>query len=588
MSVTKHKKSIEQFKRLLPYISLYKLAITGVIVALAINALSDIYMLSLLKPILDEGFGNIESNYLKILPFIILGVTLLRGCSGFIYGYLLSWVSSNIVMMLRRELFNHLMKMPVSYFNKESTGALLSKVTYDTEQVAGATSSTLITLVREIVTIIGLLVLMFWTSWQLSSVLIVVCPIIGVLISVVSKRLKKVSGNIQNEMGNLATSSEQMLKGHKEVLSFGGQEKEVNRFEGVSNQVRQQNMKLIVAQQLSSPVIQTIASFALVAVLYIASLDHIHGQLSAGTFTVVFASMYSLLRPLRGLTNVLSDFQRGMAACESLFNILDKPTERNIGSHTVASVKGDIRFEGASFQYEGSSQNALDNISIDIPANKMTAIVGRSGSGKSTLVHLLPRLYSVNEGALLLDNTNVEDFELSNLRTHISTVSQDVYLFSDSVANNIAYPALESADRSEIEKAAKLANAHEFITQLPKGYDTEIGQNGATLSGGQRQRLAIARALLKKSKVLILDEATSALDTESERAIQNALENIQRDKTLIVIAHRLSTIEHADNIIVIEQGGVSGQGKHSELLASNPVYSALYQNLKSKEQQEHV
>ncbi len=588
MSVTKHKKSIEQFKRLLPYISLYKLAITGVIVALAINALSDIYMLSLLKPILDEGFGNIESNYLKILPFIILGVTLLRGCSGFIYGYLLSWVSSNIVMMLRRELFNHLMKMPVSYFNKESTGALLSKVTYDTEQVAGATSSTLITLVREIVTIIGLLVLMFWTSWQLSSVLIVVCPIIGVLISVVSKRLKKVSGNIQNEMGNLATSSEQMLKGHKEVLSFGGQEKEVNRFEGVSNQVRQQNMKLIVAQQLSSPVIQTIASFALVAVLYIASLDHIHGQLSAGTFTVVFASMYSLLRPLRGLTNVLSDFQRGMAACESLFNILDKPTERNTGSHTVASVKGDIRFEGASFQYEGSSQNALDNISIDIPANKMTAIVGRSGSGKSTLVHLLPRLYSVNEGALLLDNTNVEDFELSNLRTHISTVSQDVYLFSDSVANNIAYPALESADRSEIERAAKLANAHEFITQLPKGYDTEIGQNGATLSGGQRQRLAIARALLKKSKVLILDEATSALDTESERAIQNALENIQRDKTLIVIAHRLSTIEHADNIIVIEQGGVSGQGKHSELLASNPVYSALYQNLKSKEQQEHV
>ncbi|PKF78301.1 lipid A export permease/ATP-binding protein MsbA [Vibrio sp. vnigr-6D03] len=585
MTVIKDKKSIEQFKRLLPYISVYKLAIGGAIVALAINALSDIYMLSLLKPILDEGFGDLESNYLQILPFIILGTALLRGCSGFVYGYLLSWVSSNIVMKLRRELFNHLMKMPVSYFSKESTGTLLSKITYDTEQVAGATSSTLITLVREIVTIFGLLALMFWTSWQLSSVLLIVCPVIGILISVISKRLKKVSHNIQNEMGNLATSSEQMLKGHKEVLSFGGQKKEVSRFEGVTNQVRQQNMKLIVAQQVSSPVIQTIASFALVAVLYIASMDNIHDQLSAGTFTVVFASMYSLLRPLRGLTNVLSEFQRGMAACESLFEILDKPTESNTGKHTQDSTEGNVRFDGVSFGYEGASGKALDNISIDIPTNKMTAIVGRSGSGKSTLVQLLPRLYSVDSGSVLLDGVNVEDYELSNLRTHISSVSQDIHLFSDSIANNIAYPALENAKRSEIENAAKLANAHEFIVQLPEGYDTEIGQNGVTLSGGQRQRLAIARALLKKSKVLILDEATSALDTESERAIQEALANIQKEKTLVVIAHRLSTIEHADNIIVVEQGRVSGQGTHQELLNSDPVYSKLYQSLKSKEQE---
>lgn len=585
MTVIKDKKSIEQFKRLLPYISVYKLAIGGAIVALAINALSDIYMLSLLKPILDEGFGDLESNYLQILPFIILGTALLRGCSGFVYGYLLSWVSSNIVMKLRRELFNHLMKMPVSYFSKESTGTLLSKITYDTEQVAGATSSTLITLVREIVTIFGLLALMFWTSWQLSSVLLVVCPVIGILISVISKRLKKVSHNIQNEMGNLATSSEQMLKGHKEVLSFGGQKKEVSRFEGVTNQVRQQNMKLIVAQQVSSPVIQTIASFALVAVLYIASMDNIHDQLSAGTFTVVFASMYSLLRPLRGLTNVLSEFQRGMAACESLFEILDKPTESNTGKHMQDSTEGNIRFDGVSFGYEGAAGKALDNISIDIPTNKMTAIVGRSGSGKSTLVQLLPRLYSVDSGSVLLDGVNVEDYELSNLRTHISSVSQDIHLFSDSIANNIAYPALENAKRSEIENAAKLANAHEFIVQLPEGYDTEIGQNGVTLSGGQRQRLAIARALLKKSKVLILDEATSALDTESERAIQEALANIQKEKTLVVIAHRLSTIEHADNIIVVEQGRVSGQGTHQELLNSDPVYSKLYQSLKSKEQE---
>ncbi|KJY69078.1 lipid A export permease/ATP-binding protein MsbA [Vibrio nigripulchritudo] len=586
MSVIKDKKNLEQFKRLWPYISIYKLAIGAAIVALAINALSDIYMLSLLKPILDEGFGDLESNYLKILPFIILGVALLRGCSGFVYGYLLSWVSSNIVMKLRRQLFNHLMKMPVSYFSKESTGTLLSKITYDTEQVAGATSSTLITLVREIVTIVGLLGLMFWTSWQLSSVLLVVCPVIGILISVISKRLKKVSKNIQDEMGNLATSSEQMLKGHKEVLSFGGQKKEVSRFEGVSNQVRQQNMKLIVAQQISNPVIQTVASFALVAVLYIASMDNIHNTLSAGTFTVVFAAMYSLLRPLRGLTNVLSEFQRGMAACESLFDILDKPTESNTGTVTKAHTEGHIRFDGVSFSYEENTSKALNNVSIDIPTNKMTAIVGRSGSGKSTLVQLLPRLYSVNEGAVYLDDVNVEEFELSNLRTHISSVSQDIHLFSDSIANNIAYPALENADRAEIEKAARLANAHEFIEKLPNGYDTEIGQNGVTLSGGQRQRLAIARALLKQSKVLILDEATSALDTESEKAIQSALANIQREKTLVVIAHRLSTIEHADNIIVIEQGEVSGQGTHQELLQNNPVYSRLYQSLKSKEEEQ--
>ncbi|EGU59296.1 lipid transporter ATP-binding/permease protein [Vibrio nigripulchritudo ATCC 27043] len=510
------------------------------------------------------------------MPIIILVLMLVRGGSGFLSAYFMSWVSNHVVMKLRREIFNHFMKMPVSFFDKESTGRLLSRITYDTEQVAGATSQALVNIVRETASLLGFIGLMVYTSWQLSLVVLVVGPVVAVAISTVSRRLRKISKNMQTEMGNLTTSSEQMLNGHKVVLSCGGQEVEEQRFNHVSNAMRQQNMKMVVVQQISSPVVQMIGSSALVTVLFLASMDSIRAELTAGAFTVVFSSLLSMLRPLRGLTAVMSDFQRGMAASQTLFSLLDMPTETDLGKVKKDAVKGDIEVSNITFTYPTKETPALKNVSFSIPQGKTVALVGRSGSGKSTIASLFTRFYELDEGTISLDGVDVRDFELENLRQHFGLVSQHVHLFNDTVANNIAYAAEEQYSREQIVEAAKLAYAHDFIEKLDNGYDTVIGENGVNLSGGQRQRLAIARALLRNAPVLILDEATSALDTESERAIQSALDELQKDKTVLVIAHRLSTIENADEILVVDSGEVIERGDHESLIELGGSYAQLY------------
>ena len=368
-----------------------------------------------------------------------------------------------------------------------------------------------------------------------------------------------------------------MLKGHKVVLSFGGQVIEEERFNQVSNDMRRKGMKMAAADAIADPVVQIIASFALAAVLYLASFPSIMDQnLSAGTFTVVFSSMLALMRPLKSLTNVNAQFQRGMAACQTLFGILDMETEKDTGTHKADHVKGDLEFKNVTFRYEGKEELALDNISFRIPHGKTVALVGRSGSGKSTIANLVTRFYDVTQGEILLDGVNIQDYRLSDLRENCAVVSQQVHLFNDTIANNIAYAAKDKYSREEIINAAKAAHAMEFIEHLENGLDTVIGENGASLSGGQRQRLAIARALLRNSPVLILDEATSALDTESERAIQAALEEIQKDRTVLVIAHRLSTIEKADEILVIENGQIKERGNHQALLAQGGAYKQLH------------
>lgn len=568
--------TFQTFKRLWPYISLYKAGIVVAIIALVINALSDTYMLSLLKPLLDEGFGQSDSEFLRTMPIIILMLMIVRGGSGFVSAYFMSWVSNNVVMKLRRQVFNHFMQMPVSFFDRESTGRLLSRITYDTEQVAGATSQALVNIVRETASLLGLIGLMVWSSWQLSLVLLVVGPIVAIAIGVVSRRFRKISKNMQTEMGNLTSSSEQMLNGHKVVLSCGGQPVEEERFNHVSNAMRQQNMKMVVVSQLSSPVVQMIGSSALVTVLFLASVDSIRAELTAGTFTVVFSAMLSMLRPLRGLTSVMSDFQRGMAACQTLFSLMDMPTENDEGKLVKEKVKGDVEVRNATFTYPTKDIPALKDVSFNIPSGKTVALVGRSGSGKSTIASLFTRFYNLDSGSISLDGHDVRDYDLQNLRTHFGIVSQHVHLFNDTVANNIAYAAEDKFTKEQIIEAAKLAYAHEFIEALDNGYDTVIGENGTTLSGGQRQRLAIARALLRDAPVLILDEATSALDTESERAIQAALDVLQKDKTVLVIAHRLSTIENADEILVIEDGRVIERGQHDALMSEDGAYASLY------------
>ncbi|EGQ8192222.1 lipid A ABC transporter ATP-binding protein/permease MsbA [Vibrio parahaemolyticus] len=576
MSINTDETTWQTFKRLWQFIRLYKAGLIVAVIALVINAISDTYMISLLKPLLDEGFGNADSDFLRTLPLIIFVMMFIRGTSGFISTYCLSWVSGNVVMLVRRMVFNHFMHMPVSYFDKEKTGNLLSRITYDSEQVSAATSQALVSIVREGASIIGLLVLMFYNSWQLSLVLFAVAPVVAWGIGVVSKRFRKISKNMQTMMGNVTASAEQMLKGHKVVLSYGGQDIERQRFDKVSNQMRQQSMKLVTAQAAANPIIQMIASFAIVAVLYLASIDSIKEQLTPGTFTVVFSAMFGLMRPLKALTNVTSQFQRGMAASQTLFALIDLEPEKNEGKYTVERAKGDVSVKDVSFTYVGSEKPALEHVSFDIPRGKTVALVGRSGSGKSTIANLFNRFYDVDSGSITLDGRDIRDYELKNLREQFALVSQNVHLFNDTIANNIAYATEDKYQRSDIEHAAKLAHAMEFINKMENGLDTMIGENGASLSGGQRQRVAIARALLRDAPVLILDEATSALDTESERAIQAALDELQKDKTVLVIAHRLSTIEKADEILVVDDGAIIERGNHADLIAKNGAYAQLH------------
>ncbi|MDF2186094.1 lipid A ABC transporter ATP-binding protein/permease MsbA [Grimontia hollisae] len=568
----------ETFKQLWPYISNYKIGLVVAVIALVVNAASDTLMVSMLKPLLDEGFtyDAVDSDFLTWMPLYLIGLMLVRGISSFVSAYGLSWVSGNVVMTMRRRMFNHFMNMPVSFFDKESSGALLSRITYDSEQVANATSGALVSLVREGASIIGLMILMFYNSWQLSAILLIIAPIVAIAIRVVSKRFRQISSNMQEAMGSVTSSAEQMLKGHKVVLSFGGQDVEKTRFEEVSNRMRQQTMKLVSAQAIANPVIQLIASFALVAVLVLANTDAIRSELSAGTFAVVFAAMFGMMRPLKALTNVTSQFQRGMAACNSLFELMEMDTEKDNGKHVAERVKGDIKVNDVVFTYPTKDAPALNHVTFDLPAGKTLALVGRSGSGKSTIANLLTRFYDIDSGEILIDGVKIEDYTLSNLREQVAIVSQNVHLFNDTIANNIAYAAEDKYTREEIERAADLAYASDFIRSMDNGFDTVIGENGVSLSGGQRQRIAIARALLRDAPVLILDEATSALDTESERAIQAALDELQKDRTVLVIAHRLSTIENADQILVVDEGEIVERGTHAELLAKEGAYAQLH------------
>lgn len=568
----------QTFKRLWPMISPFKLGIVVAMVAMVLNAAADAYLITMLKPLIDEGFGNgADRDFLKYMAFIVVGLIFARGMTSFVSSYCLAWVSGKVVMTMRQRVFKHLMFMPVTFFDQNSSGKLLSRITYDSEQIANSSASALQSVVREGVYIIFLVATMFYYSWRLSLVLFLIGPIIAILIRLVSKRFRTLSRNMQDSMGNMTESAEQMLRGHKVVLSFGGQQIEEARFNHSSNDMRRKGMKMMAATAISDPIIQVIASLALAVVLFLAGSPELMGDtLTAGEFAAVIGALMGILRPLKTLTNVNAQFQRGMAACQTLFTLFDLPTEKDNGTHKTERAKGDIRFENVTFTYFGKEKPALKNISFTLPAGKTLALVGRSGSGKSTIANLITRFYEIDSGKILLDGTDVRDYELNNLRAQCAIVSQQVHLFNDTIANNIAYAAKEKYSREQIIAAAKAAYAMEFIENLPQGLDTIIGENGVSLSGGQRQRLAIARALLRNSPVLVLDEATSALDTESERAIQAALDELQKDRTVLVIAHRLSTIENADEILVVDQGEIIERGSHQALIAQHGAYKQLH------------
>ncbi|WP_323925497.1 lipid A ABC transporter ATP-binding protein/permease MsbA [Aeromonas caviae] len=563
------------FKRLLGYVRDRKLGLVGGIIGMLGYAAVDTTFVYSIKPLIDQGLNGNDSSVLKWMPFFVLGIVALRGCAAFLSNYCMAWVGNHVVMRLQQQVFSHLMAMPMSFFDRQNTGNLLSKVTYDAGQVSSAASSTLVSLVREGATVIGLLGLMFWHSWQLSVIFLVVGPLVGILISIISRRFRKISRHIQQAVGDITTSTEQMLKGHKEVLMFGGQEVEDKRFYQVSNRMRQQTMKMVAADAIGSPIVQMVASVALAVFLYVATIDSVKATLTAGTFTVMVTSMMMLLKPLKSLTDVNNQFQRGITACQSLFGLLDSTPEQDTGMRTLERARGEIEFRNVTFTYPTKETPALRNISFKVEAGKSVALVGRSGSGKSTIASLLTRFYDIEEGEILLDGVNIREYRLSELRKQYALVSQHVHLFNDSVANNIAYAAEEKYSREEIQHAARIAHADDFVSKMPEGYDTVIGENGASLSGGQRQRIAIARALLRDSPVLLLDEATSALDTESERHIQAAIDELCKARTSLVIAHRLSTIEKADEILVIDEGHIVERGNHQTLMDMHGTYAQL-------------
>lgn len=563
------------FKRLWPRISSFKPYLVIVVICLVINGASDTYLLSLIQPLLDKGFAENDRSFLFNLAFIVVGLFLVRGISNYISAYTLAWVSGKIVMGIRQDLFSHFVYSPVSFFDQNSTGRLLSRITYDSEQVASSSADSLIVVVRESIYLTGLVFVMFYNSWQLSLVLLVVGPVVGLLIGIISKRFRKLSKNIQNSMGEVTSSAEQMLKGHKEVLIFGAQDTEISHFRKVSNTIRRHGMRMVSISALSTPFVQLIASFALSFILIMASFPEI--ELTPGEFTAVFSAMIALMKPLKELTNVNAQFQKGMAACQTLFNLFDMPLEKDDGKLVLERAKGDIEFRNVTFTYPTRETPALVNVSFKVPAGKTIALVGRSGSGKSTIASLLTRFYDLEHGEILIDGVNIKEYTLASLREQIGLVSQNVHLFHDTVTNNITYARAGKYTQQEIIQAAEHAYAMDFIKDMEQGLDTIIGENGVLLSGGQRQRVAIARALLRDNPILILDEATSALDTESERAIQSALNELQKNRTSIVIAHRLSTIENADEILVVSDGQIVERGSHQHLLQQNGVYAQLHQ-----------
>ena len=568
--------TLHTFSKLWPYITKHKFLLFFAIILLIISAFADTSLIGLLQPLLDKGFVENDQNFLFMAPIYIFALVFLRGAANYGYSYFLSLISTKIVLKIRQRLFNHFVDAPVSFYDKNSTGRLLSRITYDTDQVASSSSDALITIVRESAFICGLFYTMFINSWQLSLSLIFITPIVIGLISFVSIKFRKMAKNMQNSMGNVTMSVEQMLKGHREIILFGAQDEESNHFAKVSNKFRRDTMRLVSISALSTPIVQLIISFAIAFVLLMASNPDLN--ITPGQFTVVFSSLVALMQPIKSLTSVNAEFQKGMAACQTLFSIFDQPIEKDNGNLTIERVKGNIEFKHVSFTYETRQEPALRDINFTVEHGKTIAFVGRSGSGKTTIASLITRFYDISEGEILIDNHNIQDLTLYSLRDQIGLVSQNVHLFNDTITNNIAYGRIGEYSQSQIEEAAKKAYAYDFIKELENGFETIVGENGILLSGGQRQRIAIARALLRDNPILILDEATSALDSESEKAIQQALEELQKGRTSIVIAHRLSTIEKADKILVIDGGEIIEQGNHQELLSQNGLYSKLYES----------
>ena len=563
------------YKRLFIYVRRYWVALLVAMVASMIYAGIDAWFAYFLKAVINRGLVAKNQYFLQWAPLLILVVFMLRGVVSFFSNYNIASVSRNVIMCLRQELFKHLQHLPARYYDHSTSGQIISVVVYSVEQVANASADVLTTAIQSTFLIIFLIIVMVMTSWKLTLLYFLIIPSIVVIMRFTSLRVRRLSLAIQESIADLTHCVEENIGGYKVVRAFGGQEYEIAKFNKVARQNRLREMKLISARAWSVSTVQFVAALALSITLYLATLDIADSILSAGGFIAMIAAMLMLIKPMKDLTTMQNKLYRGLAGAQTVFELLDVPVEKETGSKTLERAKGKIEFANVGFAYTPDSP-VLQDVTFTVNPGEVVALVGRSGSGKSTLAALLPRFYADFSGDVLLDDVSIRDYRLADLRKQFALVSQNVTLFNDTIANNIAYGRFNTVTEDEILAVAKAAYILDFIQELPQGIHTLIGENGVLLSGGQRQRIAIARAILKDAPILILDEATSALDTESERYIQAALEELMRNRTTLVIAHRLSTVEHANKIVVVDKSKIVEMGTHQDLLLHDGYYARLY------------
>lgn len=563
------------YRRLLRYTRQYKLPLAITMLAMAMASATDTLLSVLIKPLIDDGFIAKKADTMHWIPMAFLAVAVVRGVMMFVGDFSVNWVGSRIVYRIRNELFERIVHLPARFYDTHSTAVLISKLIYDVEQIAAASTHAVFVLIRNTLTVIGLFSWMLYLNWQLTTLFLILVPVLTMLVRIMTRRLRRVSHNIQRSMGDITKVTQEAVDGQRIVKAYTAQDAELRAFDGANNRYRQQFMKLTAINAGGAPLIEIVAAMVLALVLYIALYQAGHGGFTPGEFVAYFSAMMLLMPAARNIANVNQTLQKGIAASHSAFSLLDEPIEQDTGTVSRDRVDGRVEYRDVSFRYPSAETTAVQDVSFAIAPGEMVALVGASGSGKTTLATLLARFYTVASGAITIDGVNINEYRLANLRSHIAIVTQETILFDDSIRNNIGY-GVDKVDEQRLQAAADAAHVTEFVRRLPEGLDTRVGEKGARLSGGQRQRVAIARAIYKDAPILILDEATSALDTESERHVQAAMEALTVHRTTLVIAHRLSTIEKADRIVVMDQGRIVESGPHQALLARGGYYAGLY------------